>query len=173
VNARELAVELLGLDRRERERLLAELPDSRRAEMIALMREAEHAVGLPAERAAEHRAEHAAELVPRRMAEDAARTPATLFETHFQDAARAQRRDSSFDHLNDGQLRLLLSAEQSSVQQRVIAALRSGAIDSWPPSVRRVVLGSLHSHQQSSRVPLAESTRTKPRWQWPWRRKRA
>jgi hypothetical protein len=44
VNARELAVELLGLDRRERERLLGELPNSRCGETSALMRASEREV---------------------------------------------------------------------------------------------------------------------------------
>ena len=150
MNPRELAVELMGLESRERERLLAELPAPRRAEMVALMREAGRA----------------------------SRDPAPGFEAHLQDAERAQRRDVSFDHLNDGQLRLLLSAEQPSVQQRIIAAVRSGDMDSWPPSVRRVVLAWLRSRQHSSSVPLSAEVRTKPerpwsRWHWPWQRKRA
>jgi hypothetical protein len=150
VNARELAMELMQLVSRDRERLLAELPADRRAAMRDLIREAA-------------------------LVADGSVAP---FETHLQVAesvtstAIAKSPEVELARLNDGQLRILLSTEQPAVQQRVIKALRSGVIDAWPPAVRRVVLAWLQSHQGTSSIAAPEKPHSKARWlRWAtWRK---
>jgi hypothetical protein len=145
VNPRKLALDLLQLDRRDRERLLAELPTPRRAEMIALMRQAES-------------------LADRSDAR---------FEAHLDEAIRAEPHCADFSPSNEGQLRVLLSTEQLFVQQRVIEALRSGELASWPGSVRRVVLEWLRSRQHVSSVAMEDTRSTVLPWRRFWIRRKS
>lgn len=136
MNARRLALELMKLKPRDRERMLAELPPQRRDELKGLMREAASVAngGLPE------------------------------FESHLQAAEKCERPGAEFAGLNDGQLRILLSTEQPAVQHRVIGAIRSGEIESWPPSVRRVVLVWLRAHRHTSSIAAPERRHSRAFW---------
>lgn len=148
MNARKLALQLMELEPREQERLLAELPDERREHMQALILEAQAAARAPV--AAFEQELRAVEI------EDSAGRSAAI--------EGASRSRADLVRLNDGQLRILLGTEQPSVQQRVINVLRNGDIDAWPPSVRRVVLTWLRANQQTSSVAPADRPRSVPRW---------
>lgn len=139
MNARELALDLMQLDPPSRNELLAELPAHKRAEMMALIHEAETVL----------------------------QPPTPIFETQLQEAEKARKCSLGFEQLNEGQLRLLLSAEPPSVQQRVVRALRTGEFDRWPASVREVVIATLRLHQQSSQISVQEGGLVRPRW---WQR---
>jgi hypothetical protein len=146
VNARELALELIELDSRTRERLLGDLPDDRREQMRELIREAQFL----------------------------AREPTALFETHLRAEEKAEPFDHALANLNDGQLRVLLNSETPSVQQRIIGALRSGEIDTFPSSIRRVTLDWLVSRQHLSGIAAPDRRNGKPSSQrWAFWRKQA
>jgi hypothetical protein len=136
VSARKLALELMQLEVRERELLLAELPQQRRDELKELMREAAS------------------------IANGGVRP----FENHLQAAEKSVGPSVELAGLNDGQLRILLSTEQPVVRERVIGAIRSGEIESWPPSVRRVVLAWLCAHRHTSSIAAPERRRSRPFW---------
>lgn len=137
MSARKLALDLMQLKSRERERLLADLPPHRREELKELMREAT--------------ALAKGEQLP--------------FEDHLHAAEKSERRPGArLAALNEGQLRILLGAEPPAVQQRVVEAIRSGEVESWPPSVRRVVLAWLRAHLHASSVAAPEQPVSRSFW---------
>ena len=150
MNARELAVDLSFLRAAEREQLLAELPPQRRAELHALL---EEVAGL-------------------KQAPGHKRSPVTgdHFEAHLADA-EASARTSSFAHLNDGQLRLLLVAEHPAVQRRIATAMRDRHLAGLAPAVTAVVAGYLDRRVQANDIRVStEPAHPRRRWWQRWQR---
>ena len=139
MNARELAVDLSFLRPAEREQLLGELPPQRRAELSALLQEIS---GL--------------------------QKASASFEAHMTQA-ESSARTASFAHLNDGQLRLLLSAEHPAVQRRILTAVRSTETG-LAPTVAKVLADYLDRKVQANDMHAPREQVRPRRWWLRWRR---
>lgn len=152
MSARQLAVDLSFLPVAEREQLLAELPPQRRSELHALL---EEVAGLQ-------------QAPGRKQRSDRSRPMNDQFESHLVEA-EAEARTSSFAHLNDGQLRLLLVAEHPAVQRRIATAVRDGRLAGLAPAVTSVVAGYLDRKVQANDIRPSREPEHPRRWWQRWK----
>jgi len=92
--------------------------------------------------------------------------PARDFESHLE-TATAQ--PSSLSTLNDGQIRLLLSAEAPSVQRRVSGLVRSNQLNELAPAVASVLSAYLARKVQANEIRGDVAPLSTRGW-WKWKR---
>lgn len=139
MNARELAAELATLEKSQREQLLSELPEIKRAELMDLIRELEPMLSKPS----------TFELVMAEMKKNSA--PKSDF-----------LRDES-------RLSQLLGAETIAVKKHLMEVFVGGQVASITPHVRSIVVGYLEDRQEKIPITSQPSVRKKNAWARFWK----